>query len=115
MSVIVLAVAVALPAKAQMSGQFSSPAIAFRSTSMMAGSGSAYSSSPTLNENGIATYSGESESSSNQAPSGPRRMVTPGAGGTQQPIGDALLPLLLMAMLFTGTVYYRRKKTVVKS
>ena len=118
MSVMVLVVAIVLPTKAQISGQMSTPVIAFRSTSMMAGSGSAYSSSPILTENGLATYSG--------APSGPRRggAGTPGAGtpttpgqGQQEnqfPLGDALLPMMLMALLFTGTVYYRRKKKVVK-
>lgn len=30
------------------------------------------------------------------------------------PIGDAVLPMMLMTLLFTGTVYYRRKKKVVK-
>ena len=30
----------------------------------------------------------------------------------QSPIGDALMPLLLMAMLFCGVVYYRRKKAL---
>ena len=30
----------------------------------------------------------------------------------QFPIGDAVLPLMLMAMLFAGVVYYRRKKAL---
>ena len=102
LSVLILAVAVVLPTKAQMFIS-SSPDIAFRSTSTMVGSGSAYCSSPMLNENGTATYSGESSSSS--APSGPKKIVTPGNEGTQQPIGDALLPMMLMALLY---VLFRR-------
>jgi hypothetical protein len=102
LSVLILVVAVVLPTKAQMF-RSSSPDIAFRSTSTMVGSGSAYCSSPMLTENGTATYSGESSSSS--APSGPKKIVTPPNSGTQQPIGDALLPMMLMALLY---VLFRR-------
>ena len=116
MSVMVLVVAIVLPTKAQISGQMSTPVIAFRSTSMMAGSGSAYSSSPMLTENGLATYSG--------APSGPRRggagtpgagtPTTPGAGEkeNQFPLGDAVLPMMLMAILFAAFITLRRRKKV---
>ena len=110
----VLVVAIVLPTKAQISGQMSTSVIAFRSTSMMAGSGSAYSSSPMLTENGLATYSG--------APSGPRREgagtpgtpTTPGAGEkeNQFPLGDALLPMMLMAILFAAFITLRRRKKV---
>lgn len=116
MSVMVLVVAIVLPTKAQISGQMSTPVIAFRSTSMMAGSGSSYSSSPMLTENGLATYSG--------APSGPRRggagtpgagtPTTPGAGEkeNQFPLGDGVLPMMLLLGAYCGFVYYRRKKKV---
>ena len=109
MSVLILVVAVVLPTKAQMPGQTSSPVIAFRSTSTMVGSGSAYSSSPMLTTNGMATYSGES--SSPQAPNGPRRIITPGNNGQQQPLGDALLPMMLMAILFAAFITLRRKRS----
>lgn len=119
MSVIVLAVVVALPAKAQMFGQTASPITAFRSTSTMVGSGSSYSSSPMLNEDGTASLNGGTSGSyraKKNTPSSPGSPSTPGQGQqeNQFPVGDAVLPLMLMAMLFTGTVYYRRKKTVVK-
>ena len=41
-----------------------------------------------------------------------RRMApgTPGAGGTQQPVGDAVLPLLMMAILFCGVIALRRRR-----
>ena len=108
LSVIVLVVAVVLPTKAQMFRFSSTPDIAFRSTSTMVGSGSAYCSSPMLTENGTATYSGESSSSS--APSGTKKIVTPGNEGTQQPIGDALLPMMLMAIVFAGVIALKQKK-----
>lgn len=114
MSVMVLVVAIVLPTKAQISGQMSTPVIAFRSTSMMAGSGSAYSSSPMLTENGLATYSG--------APSGPRREgagtpgkpTTPGAGEkeNQFPLGDGVLPMMLLLGAYCGFVALRRRKHV---
>ena len=115
MSVIILAVVVALPTKAQMFGSGSAPVTAFQSTSTMVGSGSAYSSSPTLDEDGMATYSG-APSGPKRAPSTPGTPSTPGAGEkeNQFPLGDGILPLLLMAMLFAGFVALRRKKTVVK-
>ena len=107
-SVIVLAVGIALPVKAQMFDQTATPVTAFRSTSTMVGSGSTYSSTPKLSENGTATYSGES--SSNQQPSGPRKIITPPNSGTQQPIGDAVIPLLTMLAVYCATRGYRRRR-----
>ena len=112
MSVMVLVVAIVLPTKAQISGQMSTPVIAFRSTSMMAGSGSAYSSSPMLNENGLALYEGAESSSPNYAPSGPRRVGPPTPEGDPTPVGDAVLPMMLLLGAYCGFVYYRRKKKV---
>lgn len=95
------------------------PSTTFRSTgSAMMRSGSAYSSHPTLNSNGIA-------SSPSPAPYGPRRIgggLIGGGGNTNPdsknednrpngtPLGDALLPLMLMAAAFGGVVYLRRRK-----
>ena len=93
----------------------------FRSTSSMVLTGSAYSSNPTLNDNGMATYDSPSR--------GPRRAkkadenndgydddtdlpVTPGNTGKQQPIGDAVVPLMLFALAYAGyKVLTRRKKS----
>ena len=88
---IIMAVAlVALPTMAQ----------DWQSTSAMQGSGSAYSAQVTavgaVEATDMATTTTDTYSPA-QAPSGPRRIVTPGNSGTQQPIGDAVLPLLLLA------------------
>jgi hypothetical protein len=113
MSVIILAVAVALPTTAQMFDAGSSPVIAFQSTSTMTGSGSAYSSSPTLDEDGMATYSGAS-SGPRRVSSSPGTPTTPGAGEkeNQFPLGDGILPLMLMALLLGGWIALRQKKQI---
>jgi len=109
------ALVVSVPVKAQ-SFQVEQPNAIFQSTSTMGGSGSAYSSNPTLDENGTANSPAAS------APSGPRKAkagTTPpppvidenDSGNT--PVGDAVLPLLLMAMAFGGVIYLRRRKQAV--
>lgn len=106
----------ALPATAQnfgtpaaAVGEQKVPNAAFQSTSAMTGSGSQYSANPTLNENGTATYEGASYSPAKAPAAGPRKV---GGGQTIEgtPIGDALLPLLLMSLAFCGYLYLRRKK-----
>jgi hypothetical protein len=84
------------------------PSASFQSTSTMTASGSSYSSQPTIGSDGVATM-GETYTSSQPA-GGPRRIVTPGAGGIQQPIGDALFPLLLFALAYGAWILTRRKK-----
>lgn len=84
------------------------PSVSFQSTSTMTASGSSYSSQPTIGSDGVATM-GETYTSSQPA-GGPRRIVTPGAGGIQQPIGDALFPLLLFALAYGAWILTRRKK-----
>ncbi len=84
------------------------PSASFQSTSTMTASGSSYSSQPTIGSDGVATM-GETYTSSQPA-GGPRRIVTPGAGGIQQPIGDALIPLLLFALAYGAWILTRRKK-----
>ena len=118
---IVIGTASVLSVQAQ--GFAQTPITAFRSTSTMVSSGSAYSATPALNSDGTAAYSGSSS-----AVSGPRRakmddpdpsnpfggqtigdVVNPNEPGT--PIGDALIPLALMALAFAGIVAWRRRKT----
>ncbi len=105
----------ALPATAQnfgtpaaAVGEQKEPNAAFQSTSAMTGSGSQYSANPTLNENGTATYEGASYSPAKAPAAGPRKV---GGGQTiEGPLGDAVLPLVLMAVAFGGYIALRRKK-----
>ena len=93
---------------------------AFQSTSTMQGSGSAYSATPAaLNEDGTV-------GTPLDAARGPRRMrqddeaddeigiSTPGKTGSEAPIGDAVLPLMLMAAAGAGIIALRRRKAAVK-
>ena len=88
------------------------PIADFQSTSTMDGSGSAYSSNPTLDEDGTASSPSGSPA---KAPSAPKRgLGLPGVPDTTDdpgnvPIGDAALPLLLMALGY-AFVRYRRKQ-----
>lgn len=87
----------------------------WQSTSTMQGSGSAYSSQVTaVGATGVATM-GATSSAPAKAPGGPKRL--PG-GPTEpdqsqdSPIGDAVLPLLLIAAGFgLYTALRRRKET----
>lgn len=100
------------------------PLVAFaqqdwQSTSVMQGSGSTYS--PQVTAVGATSATSEATTSdshsSANAPSGPRRVIiTPGNPGNQSgesPVGDAVLPLLLMAMTFAGVIYFRKRKAHV--
>ena len=94
----------------------------WQSTSSMQGSGSAYSAQVTAVGAAEVTDMATTTNSS----SGPNRRKgkkedpDPFGGGTitdtpnpnepGTPIGDAVLPMLLMAMLFAGVVYTRRKR-----
>ncbi len=118
----------ALPALAQTFGtqKAEQPNAAFQSTSTMMGSGSTYSANPTLNNDGTATYNGASTAPTQ----GPRRAKKVDADGdgvddetgepvpitpdpsSQIPLGDAVLPLLLLSLAFCGVIYLRRRKTV---
>ncbi len=95
----------------------------WQSTSAMQGSGSAYSAQVTAV--GAAEVT-DMASTTTDGSSGPNRRKgkkedpDPFGGGTitdtpnpnepGTPIGDAMLPMLLMAMLFAGVVYTRRKR-----
>jgi hypothetical protein len=107
---------IALPTMAQEYGQqqygATAPNAQIQSTSTFTGSGSAYSSNPTLNSDGTATYNGASYSPA-KAPGGPRRVFDVGGEtgkSTESPVGDALLPLMLMALAFVGGIALKRHK-----
>ena len=109
--------ALALPAMAQFGDQ-QQPNNQFQSTSTMVGSGSTYSSTPTINAGGTAnapTYGG----------GGPNRAVDPISGSDvmewyidndlidepfDTPLGDAVWPLLLCAAAFAAFFALRRRK-----
>ena len=86
----------------------------FRSTSAMQTSGSVYSATPVLNENGIATYGNETGISGFSAKDFGHIRRDPGTEEEfiEQPLGDAVLPLMIMALAFCGVVYLRRKKAL---
>lgn len=92
------------------------PSATFQSTSSMPGSGSEYSSNPTLNADGTAAYQGEANSSS-KTNYQPRRAkkdeYNPEITEEDNPIGDAVLPLLLMSLAFGMFIYFRRKRSEV--
>jgi hypothetical protein len=103
----------ALPTMAQTfeTQKIEQPNAVFQSTSALQGSGSQYSATPMLGADGTATLD-EAVSTPAQAPSGPkrRRTISNPDDDVNNPIGDAVLPLLLMALAFCGVVYYRRKR-----
>ena len=105
---IIMAVAlVALPAMAQ----------DCQSTSTMQGTGSVYSSQVTgVGASGVSEMATTTESySPAQAAAGRRRGRNPGDPGydtksDQSPLGDALIPLMLMALAFGGYIAVKRRK-----
>ena len=116
---IILGMASFLSVQAQGIAQM--PTTPFRSTSTMVGSGSTL---PVAAHTGVrvtgakvGTYADASYASQS---SRPRRIGGNTSGGSENredpfedPIGDAVLPLMLMAMLFAGGVYWRRKRADV--
>ncbi len=104
----IMAVALlALPTMAQQQEQW-------KSTSIMSGAGG-YTAP--ITEVG-ATSAGQmatTTSSPAKAPGGPRRdKISGGEYGQsdQSPVGDAVLPMTLMALLFGGAIYLRRRQRV---
>ncbi len=92
--------------------------IQFRSTSTLPSSGSAYSSNPQLGEDGVATYT----TSSYSPASGTNGHIRKNTGtpdfpkpGDQQPLGDVLFPLLLLAFAYAmiKLLRIRRKKSAL--
>ena len=113
---IIMAVAlIALPTMAQQDQ--------WQSTSAMKGSGSVYAPQVTgvgaVGVDNLASTTTEVYSPAN-ASSGPHRAKmgdfdpSPegGEGSDDSPIGDGLLPLMVMAVAFCGVVYFRRRKAV---
>ena len=94
----------------------------WKSTSTMPGVSSTFT--PNVQEVGamyvpsMATTTTDTYSP-NDATGGPRRLGNfddVPEGGEQEnsyPIGDAVLPMLMMAMLFAGVVYFRRKRSAL--
>ena len=90
----------------------------WQSTSSMQTSGSTYSSQVSA----VGATAAPSEATTTSAsyspgrPGQPRRSIEYNQefddNDTGSPIGDAVLPLMLMAMAFCGVVYYRRKKAL---
>ena len=106
---IIMAVALALPTMAQ----------EWQSTSVMQGAGSNYTPQVTaVGATSVPTIATTTESySPNKAPSGPRRGFDVGgeSGRSDEfPIGDAVLPLMLMAVGFCGVIFFRRKHAALK-
>lgn len=124
-AIFVVAAVMALPAVAQQFNTFGgtmAPQTSFQSTSTMVGTGSAYSSNPMLNSNGTAVYNGASY--------GPHKAKKDGYGdnpwgtgeseqsGTDhnmqdpgQPLGDAVLPLMLCALIYAGWQIRKRYRS----
>ena len=111
---VMVALLVSAPAVAQSVSQQEPNAIQFQSTSVLQTSGSTYSSTPTLNEDGTVP-----------SPSGPRRAPKPInddsdwedrkddiGGGISTPVGDAVLPLCLFALAYVGIVALRRRRAL---
>ena len=101
--------ALALSTMAQNFGKQDQPNVQFQSTSTLQGSGSTYSATPALNADGTA-YNPAASASPAQAPSGPHRVAPATPDGAPTPVGDAVLPLMLMALAFGGVIYLRRRK-----
>ena len=108
---VLLAALVALPTMAQKFKEQDPQKVQFQSTSAMAPVNSQYSAQPMLNEDGTAYNPAASA-----APSRPRRTEsnpgTPPSEGDELPVGDAVLPLMLMALAFCGVIYLRRRKAL---
>lgn len=73
------------------------PTFGFQSTSSMHGSGSMYTSTPTIGTDGMASTS----STTGTVTSGPRRIAPPTPSDNPTPVGDAAWPFLFMALLYT--------------
>lgn len=103
---ILMAVAlIALPTMAQDQWQ---------STSTMRGTGNYVAPVTEVGANSaISVATTTDDYSPAKAPGGPRKIdvYTPNTDPNAS-VGDALIPLMLMALAFCGVVYYRRKKAL---
>ena len=96
------------------------PGAAFQSTSTMSGSGSTYSANPELNADGTAAYGGASYAPAKaiRRPGGVRKDGFDGENqnmpGDPSPLGDAVVPLMLIACAYAiYKVRARRKGQIV--
>lgn len=120
LTILAMIVLLAMPVKAQFgnsrhqTGVVTAPSAAFHSTgSAIMTTGSAYSANPSLNPDGTAAYKGASYSPSNMT-SGPRKAPTPGDDDDEGtlPIGDAVLPLMLLACAYLILRATRRRREI---
>ena len=106
---ILMAVALmALPTMAQEQEQW-------KSTSIMSGA-SGYTAPITEVGSSSVGQMATTTGSAAKAPGGPRRDKIGGADdkpSSQSPVGDAVLPLVLMALTFAGVIYFRKRKARV--
>ena len=111
MKIIMAAALVALPTMAQEQQ--------WQSTSAMQGTGSTLA--PQVTAVGATSVGQMATTTSTpvKAPNGPRRVIEdnndPGQLDEGSPIGDAVLPLMLMAIAFAGYIAIRRKKLTANS
>lgn len=91
----------------------SAPTASFQSTSTLPATGSTYSANPTLNADGTATYQGAVEPAA--APKHPGHIRK--AGGVDPtddddflPLGDAVIPLMLIACAYAVCKVRSRRK-----
>ena len=89
----------------------SAPSAAFQSTSTMSSSGSTYSANPELNADGSATYEGASytPAKSIRRPGGIRKIDQPG-DDVENPLGDAVLPLMLLLGAYVCVRSFKKKR-----
>ena len=111
--IIMAAALVALPTMAQQQEWKST-------SSMIQNEGSVYSSQVTpVGSTAVPAMATTTESySPAKAPGGPRRVFDSGADvnhSEESPIGDAVLPLMVMALAFCGFVAIKRKRLTAKS
>ena len=86
----------------------------WRSTSTMQGTGSAYA--PQVAPVGASTVADLSTTTGQTGPSGPRKAFDTGGEtgrSDQSPIGDAVLPLMVCAVVFCGVIALRRKRSAL--
>jgi len=93
----------------------SAPSAAFQSTSALPSSGSEYSPNPTLNADGTASYGGASYAPAKapKRPGGVRKGEIPNPdveGQGNEPLGDAVVPLLLIACAYAIYKVRARRK-----
>ena len=108
---------VGMPSQAQNFREQEQPQAQFQSTSTMTPVGSVYSANPSLNADGTA-YNPAQAASPAKAGGGPRK-IGPGVSETidekdKVPVGDAVLPLMLMALAYMGLRLFRARKRALK-